>query len=78
MRGTATVIIMIKGELEKFAALKFPRKFPIVLLVKEGWWQGKTLGSEEGKKVVHGLLGAGSRERKLNIWSAFHVHRASL
>jgi hypothetical protein len=32
----------------KFTAMKVPRQYPLVLLVKVGWRGGKTFGCEEG------------------------------
>lgn len=37
--------------IESFRALKFPRHYLLVLLVKVGWREGKTLGSAEGKAM---------------------------
>ena len=36
--------------------LKVPRQWPFVLLLKEGWTQGKMSGSKEGKVTGSGLL----------------------
>jgi hypothetical protein len=49
----------------------------LVLVVKLGWWQGKTLGSE-GKLIGSGLLGVWSSGEKLSVWAAYCAWRAAL
>lgn len=48
--------------IENFRALKFPRYCLLVLLVKVGWREGKTLGSAEGKAMgcVDRICGRGT------------------
>ena len=40
-----------------FTALKVPRQWPLVLLVKRGWRQSGSLGSEEGSVVGGSVVG---------------------
>jgi hypothetical protein len=35
---------------ENFPGLKVPRQFPLILLVKVDWTEGKALGNEDGEK----------------------------
>jgi hypothetical protein len=44
------------GGNRKHTALKFPRQYPLVLLVKVGWKLGKVLDCEEGNVMGSGLL----------------------
>jgi hypothetical protein len=45
------------------------RHYPLVLLVKVVWKQGKVLGSEEGKVMGSGLLGECGRGKALSDWT---------
>ena len=56
---------------EMFTALKVPKEWPLVLLGKIGFQQGKTFGSKQGKVMANGMLGVCSRRRKLAIWNEF-------
>jgi heme/copper-type cytochrome/quinol oxidase subunit 2 len=56
------IIIIIKGR--NFAAVKFPRQYPLVLLVQVVWKQSKALGSQEGNVMGSGLLAVCSRGKK--------------
>jgi hypothetical protein len=52
-----------------FFNLKVPRQCPLVLLVKDGWRQGRTLGSEEGKDEGRGYV----MRKELSIWAEKNV-----
>jgi hypothetical protein len=44
----------LTGETDEFTAVKVPRQFPLVLLAKVGWSEGKAFGSEEGRAMRNG------------------------
>jgi hypothetical protein len=55
------LLLLLRGKIEKFAALKVPRQCPVVILVKVGWERAKALGSE-----ARGMWGVCSRIKKLS------------
>jgi hypothetical protein len=58
MRGqNDTTFIMTGGGDKKFTTLKAPRQYPLVLLVKIGWKEGRAMGSEERSALGIGTLG---------------------
>jgi hypothetical protein len=61
-----------------FAALEAVRKWLLVVRVKLNWWQGKTLGGEEGYVMESGLLGICSRGKKFRVLAEFCVWSAAL
>ena len=60
-------LLLLQGETENFAVLVVLRQCPLVLMVK----LGKAFGSEEDRMMGTGLLGIGSRGKKLSIWMEF-------
>jgi hypothetical protein len=52
----------------KFTAMKVPRQCPFVLLVKDGFGEGKAFGSGEGKQMNIGAR----REVEQNLTSFLH------
>jgi len=52
-----TTFIMSGGGDRKFVILKAPGQYPLVLLVKIGWKQSRTMGSEERSALGSGILG---------------------
>jgi hypothetical protein len=52
------------GKTENFAAVKVRRQFPLVILVKVVWYQGKRVGNIDGKVMESRLLEICSRGEK--------------
>jgi hypothetical protein len=72
MRGQkGTTFIMTGGGDKKFTTLKAPRQYPLVLLVKIGWKEGRAMGSEERSALGSGILGVCGYT--LSAYSACHA-----
>jgi hypothetical protein len=54
-RNVGSEIKFIKEERENVTALKSTMQCPLVHLIKVGWWQGRSLESEENK-VMEGEM----------------------
>jgi hypothetical protein len=57
---------------QEFVTLKIRRKYPLVLLVRLGWRQGITLGSDESTVIGNCIVSIYRRGKKLSIWVNFN------